>query len=203
VARRPPKPADRPRTPRFKPKPTAIKSAQPSPPKRRPTASKRLLKELPSEDAMFKIVAGLRKKGHQTTAILGAAYLERVLELLLRTHFRVLNKEDDTRMFDGAGGGILGSFSAKIRIAYAMKLLHEKPYHDLMLINDIRNLFAHSLHGITFNNKLVAEDCDSFKSNTEFYRPIDGEKPIDKFASKVNRLYVSLRFAVSRMREEL
>jgi hypothetical protein len=50
---------------------------------------------------------------------MGAAYLEHVLEVYLRTVFKPLSKNDDTRMFDGAAGGILGTFSNKIRIAYA------------------------------------------------------------------------------------
>ncbi len=133
-------------------------------PKRPPASSKVLLKELPSEEKMAQTVDALQKYGHQTTALMGAAYLEHALEFVLASKFRPLDKEEYARMFDGAQGGILGGFAAKIRISYAANLLAPKPYHALLLINDIRNVFAHSLHRVSFNNKHVKRDCEKLAS---------------------------------------
>ncbi len=83
-------------------------------------ASKRLLRDLPTDDEMIEIMANLRQTVDVATAVLGAAYLENTLERILKTKFVDLTKEDERRMFDGAANGILGNFSNKIRLAYAI-----------------------------------------------------------------------------------
>ena len=122
-------------------------------------SSKALLKKMPSDDEMTEIIVGLVDGDDRTAAIMGAAYLEYGLGLLIKAAFRPLGTQEEGRIFDGAQGGILGTFSAKIRIAYAMKLLHRNPYKALLLINDIRNVFAHSLNVVDFRNPLIIDDC--------------------------------------------
>ena len=70
--------------------------------------------------------------------VTGAQTLIR-LELLLKSKFCYLTPAEDRRLFDGAQNGILGTFSAKIRVAYAMGILIGPVYDDLLIINDIRN----------------------------------------------------------------
>ena len=66
----------------------------------------------------------------------------------------------EKRMFSGAQNGVLATVSAKVRIAFALGLLSDETYADLLLINDIRNTFAHSLHkGVNFDNEYVVADC--------------------------------------------
>ena len=102
----------------------------------------------------------LKGQGDQATAVMGPAYLEHVLERVLKAYFINLSKDDERRMFDGASNGVLGSFSSKIRLAYAISLLGPLSYSDLLLINDIRNVFAHSLHRVSFSHPLIIKDCD-------------------------------------------
>jgi hypothetical protein len=172
------------------------------------SASRKLLKDLPSEEEMAEIVSDLKSHGPQATAVMGAAYLEHVLEVYLRTVFKPLSKNDDTRMFDGAAGGILGGFSNKIRIAYAMGLIHENPYKTLLLINDIRNVFAHSLHKIDFENDLLAEDCERLASFSDplaravGIAPFSGEPPIEIYSKMVQQLYFSIRLEIQNWGSE-
>jgi len=163
------------------------------------SSSRKLLKELPSEEKMSEIMVDLTAHGPQATVIMGAAYLEHALELLLRAKFIVLTKADDRRIFDGASGGILGSFSAKIRIAYAMQLLHENPYKALLIINDIRNVFAHSLHKVDFDHELVRKDCISLKKISPALTFSAGvtrsllDDPQEIYSKIVQMLYFSFR----------
>lgn len=151
---------------------------------------------------MADIVSDLKSHGPQATAVMGAAYLEHVLEVYLRTVFRPLSKSEDMRMFDGAAGGILGTFSNKIRIAYALGLIHQNPYKILLLINDIRNVFAHSLHKIDFDHALLAEDCERLASFSDplaralSLAPFGGEPPIEIYSKMVQHLYFSIRLAI-------
>jgi hypothetical protein len=163
------------------------------------SASKKLLKELPSPERMDQIISGLKSHGPQATAILGAAYLEHAIELLIRSHFKQLSKEDDRRMYNGAAGGILGSFSAKIRLAYAANMIHERPYNALLLINNVRNVFAHSLHNVGFDQELIQEDCRKLAaispalSDAAGILEDDTKEPIDVFARIVATLYRAIR----------
>jgi hypothetical protein len=126
--------------------------------------SKKLLKELPTDDAMRQTLLGLLTASDQVVALTGAAYLDHALQVLLTAAFRELTTEEWKRMFDGAANGILGTTSAKIRVAYAARHLQPQQYKDLLLINDIRNVFAHSLHAVDFSNKLVEADCTKLNS---------------------------------------
>lgn len=58
----------------------------------------------------------------------------------------------EARLFDGYGP--LGSFSAKIDIAYALGIITEQIFNDLKTIKDIRNEFAHpkELEFLTFSS---------------------------------------------------
>lgn len=141
-------------------------------------ACKKLLKEPPSPDKMRTTILDLFQRTDHEAALMGAAYVEWALEALLEAHFRTLNSEDRKRMFDGSANGILGSASNKIRVAYASRLITQETYSDLLLMNDIRNVFAHTLHDdCDFKHPLVADDCMKFRSalnEPETIKRLDG-----------------------------
>jgi hypothetical protein len=159
-------------------------------------ASKKLLTELPSKEEMDKILRTLNRSGDKAAALLGAAYLESELEQLLSAFFRPLGKEDRNRMFSPQQRGVLSTFDAKIRVAYAAKLLHVNAYHALLLIAGIRNVFAHSLHDVDFKHPLVVHDCQrlaAISANLGDSAKIAPDSPaIDIYSGIVRTLYVSL-----------
>lgn len=103
------------------------------------SASRKLLDQMPSSDEMLEILSSLKLMDDAAAILMGAAYLDHGLELLLKSKFCYLTPAEDRRLFDGAQNGILGTFSAKIRVAYAMGILIGPVYDDLLIINDIRN----------------------------------------------------------------
>lgn len=121
--------------------------------------SKKLLRELPSEDEMVDILFKLTKAPDHAVAITMAAYLDYALTILIQNQFRELERDDHTRMWDGAAGGLLGGMASKIRLGYALRLYEEPTYGDMLLINHIRNAFAHTLHSIDFANEEIRADC--------------------------------------------
>lgn len=166
---------------------------------KRKSASKRLLKELPTPEQMENIIDNLRQMPAYAVAITGTAYLEHILEILLKTSFRKLKREDETRLFDGNSGAVLGTFSAKIRIAHATKLIGANSFSDLMVINDIRNTFAHSLHKVTFATKGVKEDCLSLAIVKSMDKEVGRERdksPKGKFCSAIEDLFVAIRVRI-------
>ena len=63
-------------------------------------ASKKLLREFPSEQVMEDTLTGLLNNTDHAAALTGAAYLDHALEILLKARFRTLPTPDEKRMFD-------------------------------------------------------------------------------------------------------
>jgi hypothetical protein len=199
MRQRPAKPADRESAPRFKKKDASVED-------RLPLASSRaLLKATLSEEDMVTVLIGLNISEDPTVAIMGAAYLENRLELLLAQSFRQLPKDEYARIFDGAKNGILGSFASKIRMAYATKLIHRNPCKALFLINAIRVAFAHSLTIVKFDNPLIIKDCGQLRlmSSTLTFAsaliPAENENAREVYLKIVTALYISLDAARIKM----
>lgn len=155
-------------------------------------SSRKLLKELPSAEVMQERLLTLLNQSDQAIALAGPAYLDHALETLLEARFRTLSREDRARMFDGAQGGILGTASAKIRLAFAMELIRDETYRDLLLINDIRNVFAHTLHHCDFDSPLIAQDCAKLSSfKPDVFAAIQ-QTARQRFVHNILTLYVEI-----------
>src|SRR5262245_34620919 len=53
----------------------------------------------------------------------------------------------------------LGSFSAKIRLAYLMGMISEEAYKNLVTMKEIRNRFAHRLNISQFSHQEISSRC--------------------------------------------
>ncbi len=160
-------------------------------------ASRKLIDSLPSGEEAGDIIWNLAKRDHYALAMLGASYLNSAIERLLIAHFVPLSPDDQRRMFDGAANGILGPLSNKIRIAYAIDLLEDDEYGDLIVINDIRNAFAHSLHEINFRNDNIIDDCNKLcvlrnMSERNWKVSVLHYSPVEIYCETVYYLYTSL-----------
>jgi hypothetical protein len=157
------------------------------------SASKKLLSELPTKDAMLKILHDLGEDTDHAIAITGASYLDRSLEILLSARFAPLTSREHKRLFNSSERGIIGTFSNKVRVAYAIELIAHATYKDLLTINDIRNVFAHTLHSISFKNSLVEQDCANL--HIEGHAPPKEAK--ERYLRRIYSLYEEFRSAVS------
>src|SRR6185295_3149924 len=96
----------------------------------------------------------------RAAAVLGAAYLDRALEHLLRKRLLGGNKLKDALLSTDKP---LGTFSARIKIASAVGSLHQIAYHDLEIIRRIRNEFAHQTMGFSFQRPEVVSRCQELR----------------------------------------
>lgn len=98
---------------------------------------------------------------HQGTdrvaAIIGAALVENSLRHGIECHLEDIS--DRNALFHDAGAPF-GTFRARIVAGKAMGLIGEKAAIDLDIIRDIRNQFAHALLSLSFNNELIAAECE-------------------------------------------
>jgi DNA-binding MltR family transcriptional regulator len=65
------------------------------------------------------------------------------------------------------GYGPLGTFSARIDIAYFFKLIDPTTYNDLRAIKNIRNTFAHSKTVLTFQSREIIQKGDALTGSRQ------------------------------------
>lgn len=102
-------------------------------------------------DLLGSMVRGSETRDDRSHVITAVAGLERGLERLLRSQFRRMKKSDYDRLFEGTGP--FATMSGKIQMGYAMGIYGPRTRHDLEIFNEIRNVFAHAPHNVTFKNK--------------------------------------------------
>lgn len=105
-------------------------------------------------------VRELYKSSDRAAAIMAATIVENRLTAAIKHRFNphiAVQKE----MFRSSGP--LGSFSAKIKLAYLMGLCSDEAYNDLEIMKEIRNRFAHRLDVKDFNSQRIADWCKNFK----------------------------------------
>ena len=112
------------------------------------------------------LVNGWISESDRGCVLIAAAYLDELLERLLRAQF-----PDDNNCVKKAVDplfqimGPLSSFSAKIKLAFALQLVDACHFSDLEIIRIIRNKFAHSYYDVTFANQEIADKTSCLKSS--------------------------------------
>jgi DNA-binding MltR family transcriptional regulator len=101
----------------------------------------------------------LQEGSDRATAILAGVYLDEQLSQVLKG-FLIEDKNIEDALF--GPDRPLGTFSSRIKMAYALGLLNGDVYHDLETIRDIRNVFAHALHGLSFEYEDITRWCKQF-----------------------------------------
>lgn len=116
-------------------------------------------KQLPAPDAdtLRNAINRFTRQGDRGTALIAAAWLDDALAALIRAQFRPDKSVTDDFM---RSDGPLGSFSARIKVAYLLDLIGPSMRFDLDLIRAIRNQFAHSRSEIRFSTASVRDRCN-------------------------------------------
>ena len=111
--------------------------------------------QLPGASADLQaFLAEYQNESDRACAVLGAAYIDVKLDELIRASLTV----PDKALAESLSGknGPLSSFSSRINLSYALGLITKSERDDLNLIREVRNAFAHQLHGLTFASPKVA-----------------------------------------------
>jgi len=151
----------------------------------------------------------LAKQTDRGAAIIGAAFVERYLELLLKQRFSV-NDEITDSLFKGTQP--LGTFSAKTALAYAIGVIGPKAFEEITTIRKIRNDFAHSITPtlnsfteLTFKSDSIRDRCANLWTPDDFADAIPpdtlqriydshGSEARARFMIAVGRLALSFHF---------
>jgi DNA-binding MltR family transcriptional regulator len=106
------------------------------------------------------IVSQLAKESDRGIALISTAYMDDLLQVMIRGAM-VDDKEAVDKLL-GPNGAASG-FAARINLAYLMGLISPNLRHDLNIMRDIRNAFAHYHQKVTFKDEDVADRCRSLR----------------------------------------
>ena len=85
--------------------------------------------------------------------MIAVSHIDDLLKGAIKYRMVNLTSDDEEVLFSGFGP--LATFSARIRIAYALGIVGKKTRHDLDLMREIRNAMAHSRRAIGFDTPEV------------------------------------------------
>jgi DNA-binding MltR family transcriptional regulator len=123
-------------------------------PPKQPNQIQRLLDIINSESA-----------DDRTCVLVLSSNLDNRLRELLKAYFISTTKTREKKIFEGTGP--LSTFSARINVSYLCGLLSEAEQHDLDVIRDIRNDFAHEEEHVDFATESVVSRCFSLRLGQE------------------------------------
>src|SRR5262249_28342328 len=92
-------------------------------------------------------------------ALIAAGYLEELLKRVLLGFMRDVKEAE--ALVEG-GNAPLGTFSARIQACFALGLIEDEEYQELVLIRRIRNELAHNAKA-SFDDPVIASRCQELK----------------------------------------
>jgi len=149
-------------------------------------------------EILYAIRRELEKESNRGCALVAAAYLENEVAALLNQFFVEMSKSARKELFDF--NGPVGTFSAKIKLAYALGLISAEVRNALDLVRGVRNKFAHLQDAVSFEDAVVAQQIDALMSSCK----IKAAPRKDSFILKVQAVsaVIHTRIANTHHRKE-
>ena len=104
----------------------------------------------------------LQTSTDRAIAIVGAVLIDNGLRTLISAELRA-DQGVENDLFQPTGP--LGALGPKARLAYMMSLIEKHAYDDILLIEHIRNRFAHRLECKNFDHTLIAKEIKKLSTN--------------------------------------
>jgi DNA-binding MltR family transcriptional regulator len=104
-----------------------------------------------------RIIQEFQIESDRAAPLVAAALMDVNLESLLRSY--LVADESEVEIMLGTN---LQSLGGRVRATYCLGLISEDEMHDLRLLKEIRNYFAHNLH-VSFDDEWVQHTCDAFR----------------------------------------
>jgi len=95
----------------------------------------------------------------RSAALVGATLVDKCLEDYFRSLMVDRSKEVSALLDVRNASAVLGSFHAKIEVAFCIGAISQSERADLHVVRDVRNDFAHNVIGCTFDDPIVQAHC--------------------------------------------
>ena len=145
------------------------------------------------------VIGMLREESDRGAVLVGAAFLDDLLQELLAAFFVDPASLSSAKERDRLNGlfqpnGAAGSFSSRITLAYALGLISKRDCDDLNLVREIRNDFAHKLRYASFSDDSIHDRCANLGivrdiSDSGFTHHLDFGTPRRRYIWTVSVLY--------------
>jgi DNA-binding MltR family transcriptional regulator len=112
-------------------------------------------------------------------ALLGAAMIDDYLRRVITAY--LIDRKKIVRELLIGGNAPLSTFSARNKMAYCLGLISRCEYFNIDTIRDIRNKFAHQLHGLSFDDKEIVKLCRKLKFDESSFGIINLPTPRHSF----------------------
>ena len=119
---------------------------------------RRVGKGLPERPDWKHFARELSQGSDRAVALLSVSYLDQLMKFAISTVLaRLSGEQNASELFDDFG--VLYAFSSKIKMAGALGMIGPQTRSNLNAIRDIRNIFAHSAHPISFRTPEIRKGC--------------------------------------------
>jgi DNA-binding MltR family transcriptional regulator len=118
-------------------------------------ALRRFIKTRAPDEERNLIAKEVMASSPRAGAMVASAFLDEILKALILLHMESLSDSEIEALFEPERP--LASFSSKIKVARALGIIGPKTSHDLNLMREIRNAFAHSLRKMSFETPSVRQ----------------------------------------------
>ena len=115
----------------------------------------------------------LRRESDRGLALVSAALIDEKLADTLKAFFCEEYRSD--RLLR-AGNAPLSTFSSRIELCFALALIDKHEHQEIGILRKVRNEFAHSKHGLDFQDRRIQSLCASLTSDL----PDSGDYPINE-----------------------
>jgi DNA-binding MltR family transcriptional regulator len=102
----------------------------------------------------------LNDEGDFAAIVVTVAFLDACVASVLKSGLRDSSVTD--KLLDPRRGH-LGSFAARVDMAYALKLIDQPMYQDLLQYAEIRNMVAHHHVSVSFDDPEISAACQKLK----------------------------------------
>ena len=133
------------------------------------------LASLQRAELALRLYQDLSKETDRACALMAAEYCSAKLGDVLSAAF-IDDKKVVEKILGADPYAPLGTFSARIDLAYLMGLVSRSARRELHLIRKIRNRFAHEYTPLTLNDPEIANWCRELDAHNIFERPKDSRK---------------------------
>jgi DNA-binding MltR family transcriptional regulator len=159
----------------------------------KPKTLKDLRKEIPSTNDVMSRLAAAQRASDYEAAILSASLLEYMLMQAIVSKLIPLGRDHLNSLFFDGGNAPLSTFSAKIKLSYALGIVSSETRLQIERVNDLRNHFAHHKDRASFDEESVKVECSKFK---QFKGIPEDMKNLQTFGPTPKLRYVQTCFLV-------
>jgi Kef-type K+ transport system membrane component KefB len=116
-----------------------------------------MAEKLHTTEQVTSFLQELKIQTDRGAAVIAAAVLDEILQMLLLARFVEIGSERRDTLFTKIGAP-LSPLSAKIELAFATGIISNNARLAAHIVRDVRNKFAHRIEALTFDHPEVVRD---------------------------------------------